>query len=85
MTTLADKLLAYQQANKLSTKGKLAAILFVTRLAKTKGLPLDSSALVPEGKPRNHVRRGRSATPYRGKIVSHIARGRCAESRILRI
>jgi hypothetical protein len=48
MTTLADKLLAYQQANKLSTKGKLAAILFVTRLAKTKGLPLDSSALVTD-------------------------------------
>lgn len=46
---LSDKLAAYQQANKLTTKGKLAAILYVSRLAKTKGLPLDPSVLVTDG------------------------------------
>ncbi|HEX7634336.1 MAG TPA: DUF4928 family protein [Noviherbaspirillum sp.] len=48
MTALIEKLAAYQQANKLTTKGKLAAILYVSRLAKTKGLPLDASVLVTD-------------------------------------
>jgi hypothetical protein len=50
MTTLSEKLDAYQKENKLTTKGKLAAILFVSRLAKVRGLPLDSSVLVTDSK-----------------------------------
>lgn len=49
MSALTYQLEYYQQANKISTKGNLAAILFVSRLAKTKGLPLDSSVLVTNG------------------------------------
>jgi hypothetical protein len=49
MTKLFEQLLVYQKANKLTTKGKLAAILFVSNLAKKKGLPLDSSVLVTDG------------------------------------
>ena len=48
MTALTDKLAAYQHANKLTTKGKLAAILFVSGLARKKGLPLDSAVLVTD-------------------------------------
>lgn len=48
MSALQDKLVAYQKERKLTTKGKLAAILFVSRLAKKDGLPLDSSVLVTD-------------------------------------
>lgn len=41
-------LAAYQKQQKLTSKGKLAAMLFVTRLAKKNGLPMDSSALVTD-------------------------------------
>ena len=48
MTALTEQLAEYQRRNKLTTKGKLAAILFVSNLAKTKGLPLDSGVLVTD-------------------------------------
>jgi len=48
MTELLNKLATYQSKNKLTTKGKLAAILYVSRLAKTQGLPLNSSVLVTD-------------------------------------
>ena len=46
MSSLTEQLENYRKANKITTKGNLAAILFVSRLAKSKGLPLDSSVLV---------------------------------------
>ena len=48
MNELDSRLSAYQKAQKLTTKGKLAAILYVSRLAKKNGLPLDSSILVTD-------------------------------------
>lgn len=47
---LNKKLAAYREEKKLTSKGKLAAILFVSRLAKRNGLPLDSSILVTDRK-----------------------------------
>lgn len=49
MTELSSRLAAYQKAHKLTTKGKLASILYVSRLAKQRELPLDSSILVADG------------------------------------
>lgn len=48
MSKLTLALAAYQKQQKLTSKGKLAAMLFVTRLAKKNGLPMDSSALVTD-------------------------------------
>lgn len=48
MSELKDSLAEYQKSKKLFTKGKLAAILFVSRLAKKNGLPLDASVLVTD-------------------------------------
>ncbi|WP_159565236.1 DUF4928 family protein [Budvicia diplopodorum] len=50
MTELKIKLMNYQQVNKLTSKGKLATMLFVSNLAKKSGLPLDSSILVTDRK-----------------------------------
>jgi hypothetical protein len=50
MSELSTALAAYQKQRKLTSKGKLAAMLFVSRLAKKNGLPLDSSALVTDNK-----------------------------------
>ena len=50
MKELHAQLAAYQKKNGLTTKGKLAAILYVSRLAKEKGLPLDSAILVADSK-----------------------------------
>jgi hypothetical protein len=48
MVDLNARLAAYQKERKLTTKGKLAAILYVSRLAKNQGLPLDSGILVAD-------------------------------------
>lgn len=48
MPDLKTRLAAYQKARKLTTKGKLASILYVSRLAKQRGLPLDSAILVAD-------------------------------------
>ena len=50
MSNLKTRLLDYQKAHKLTTKGKLASILYVSRLAKQRGLPLDSAILVADSK-----------------------------------
>jgi hypothetical protein len=50
MSELKQQLASYQIDRKLTSKGKLAAILFVTRLAKRGGLPLDSALLVTDRK-----------------------------------
>lgn len=50
MSELKQNLANYQVDRKLTSKGKLAAILFVTRLAKRGGLPLDSALLVTDKK-----------------------------------
>ena len=50
MNELDRRLLAYQKEHRLTTKGKLASILYVSRLAKKNGLPLDSSILVTDSK-----------------------------------
>lgn len=50
MSELDDRLSAYQKTHRLTSKGKLAAILYVSRLAKKSGLPLDSSILVTDSK-----------------------------------
>jgi hypothetical protein len=50
MTELEKRLFAYQKEKKLISKGKLAAILFVSRLANKEGLPLDASVLVTDQK-----------------------------------
>ncbi|BEM12044.1 DUF4928 family protein [Serratia marcescens] len=47
---LEKRLSDYQKANKLTSKGKLATSLFVSHLARIKGLPLDSSILVTDRK-----------------------------------
>ena len=49
-TDLEEKLAAFQKQKRLTSKGKLAAILYVSRLAKREGLPLDSSLLVTDNK-----------------------------------
>lgn len=43
--TLAEKLSEYKAQNKITTKGPLAVVLFITRKAKQNGLPLDSASL----------------------------------------
>jgi len=48
MTELEKRLFAFQKELKLTSKGKLAAILYVSGLAKKEGLPLDSSVLVTD-------------------------------------
>lgn len=48
--TLQEELETYRNQNKVTTKGKLSAILYVSRLAVTNGLPLDSSVLVTDSK-----------------------------------
>ena len=50
MSELHNLLAEYQKDRKLTSKGKLAAILFVSRLAKRDGLPLNSGALVTDQK-----------------------------------
>lgn len=50
MKDLASRLADFQKANKLTSKGKLATMLFVSRLAKKDGLPLDHSVLVTDRK-----------------------------------
>lgn len=50
MTDLANRLAEFQKANKLTSKGKLATLLFVSRLAKKDGLPLDHAVLVTDRK-----------------------------------
>lgn len=51
MTELDKRLAAYQKERKLTSKGKLAAILYVSRLAnKGEGLPLDATVLVTDSK-----------------------------------
>ncbi|OWR33149.1 DUF4928 domain-containing protein [Saccharibacillus sp. O23] len=47
---LDEKLVAYQIKHKLTSKGKLAAILYITRVAKEKGLPLDPSVLITDSR-----------------------------------
>ncbi len=42
---LAEKLFEYKVQNRITTKGPLAVVLFITRKAKQDGLPLDSTAL----------------------------------------
>jgi hypothetical protein len=48
VTELNNLLEGYQKSRKLTTKGKLAAILYVSRLAQQRGLPLDASILVAD-------------------------------------
>ncbi len=50
METLFQRLTDYRNEKKLYSKGELATILHVSRFAKEKGLPLNSEALVTEGK-----------------------------------
>ena len=50
MSELHQQLAEYQKDRKLTSKGKLAAILFVSRLAKRDGLPLDSGTLITDNK-----------------------------------
>lgn len=50
MAELQQKLTEYQREKRLTSKGKLAAILYVSRLARKNGLPLDASILVTDGK-----------------------------------
>lgn len=46
--TLQERLLEYKKKNKIHTKGPLAVVLFVTRKAKQRGLPLNSDDLKAE-------------------------------------
>jgi len=50
MEELHGLLEKYQNERKLTSKGKLAAILYVSRLAVLRGLPLDSQVLVTDNK-----------------------------------
>ncbi|EBQ9598977.1 DUF4928 domain-containing protein [Salmonella enterica subsp. enterica serovar Carmel] len=50
MIDLSTRLFEYQKVNRLISKGKLATMLFVSRLAVKKGLPLDPSVLVTDRK-----------------------------------
>ncbi len=47
---LHDQLLAYRDEKKLTSKGNLAIIIHLSRMAKEKGLPLDSDALTTSNK-----------------------------------
>ncbi|PAF28590.1 DUF4928 family protein [Paenibacillus sp. 7516] len=47
---LSNRLFDFRETNKLTTKGKLAAILITTRNAKENGLPLDFSTMRTENK-----------------------------------
>ena len=48
MADLSSVLAQYQKQHRLTTKGKLATVLYVTRLARKKGLPLNGSILRTE-------------------------------------
>ena len=50
MEILFQRLTDYRNEKKLSSKGELATILHISRLAKEKGLPLNPDTLVTEGK-----------------------------------
>lgn len=50
MEILFQRLTDYRNEKKLSSKGELATVLHVSRLAKEKGLPLNPETLVTEGK-----------------------------------
>lgn len=50
MTELEAQLTDFQKTHKLTSKGKLATMLFVSSLARKNGLPLDSSILVTDRK-----------------------------------
>jgi hypothetical protein len=50
MSELDRRLEQYRKEKQLSSKGKIAAILYVSRLARKTGLPLDSSILVTDRK-----------------------------------
>jgi len=50
MKELHARLAAFQQQHKITSKGKLAAILFVSREAKKKKFPLDAEILVTDGR-----------------------------------
>jgi hypothetical protein len=50
MEILFQRLTDYRNEKKLFSKGELATILHVSRLAKEKGLPLNPETLVTEGK-----------------------------------
>lgn len=43
--TLVEKLTEYKTHNRITTKGPLAVVLFVTRKARQEGLPLDASTM----------------------------------------
>ncbi|MGC2662407.1 MAG: DUF4928 family protein [Bryobacteraceae bacterium] len=49
-TDLETRLTNFQKTYKLNSKGKLSAILYLSRLARRQGLPLDSSVLVTGSK-----------------------------------
>ncbi len=46
--TLTEKLSEYRSANKITTKGPLAVVLFITRKAQQEGLPLNTAELKAE-------------------------------------
>lgn len=46
--SLDERLAEYRKNNKITSKGSLAVVLFVTRKARLNGLPMDSSALKAE-------------------------------------
>lgn len=46
--TLQEQLLEYKKSNRITTKGPLAVVLFVTRKAKQNGLPMNSAELKAE-------------------------------------
>jgi len=48
MTKLEKRLTVFQKENKLTSKGKLATMIYVSRLAKREGLPLDAAVLVTD-------------------------------------
>ncbi|MBM7865552.1 DUF4928 domain-containing protein [Heliobacterium gestii] len=48
MNDLMQRLETYRVEQKITSKGKLAVVLFVSRLAREKGLPLDANELVTD-------------------------------------
>lgn len=48
--SLQDQLLAYRDNKKLTSKGGLAIVIHLSRMAKERGLPLDSDALTTSNK-----------------------------------
>ncbi|MZP28896.1 DUF4928 domain-containing protein [Heliobacterium undosum] len=48
MNDLMQRLEAYRVEQKITSKGKLAVVLFVSRLAREKGLPLDANELITD-------------------------------------